>query len=267
MARSLGGLDLQTAIAGHLKNNSFRVQEEEEWDHNNKIDFVVTKFPRYPKLTSVGVQVTARCKDGAKISEFVAKNDPNSGNVTVADKALYLEIEENVDINKGGADLVAQVLYAFQFDEQFADTRVWAATIQAKTDSISYRFFDPRKLNPFAAPANPVIATPGTPIDDLKSSAERLAKALGNGKLELEGKLHTFLTEKGFGFISAQDGSTYFMHISEAKDPVLLGHLDALMKLPGKTSLQYQVLFEDGGKTRPDTEYKTARNARLLLKE
>jgi hypothetical protein len=266
MARS-NGLDLQVAIAGHLKNSGFRIQEEEEWDHNNKIDFVITKFPKYPKLVSVGVQITGRCNDGAKLSEFMAKNDPKSGNVTVAERALYLEIEEGIDINKGGADLVASVLYAYQFDEQFADARVWAARIQSKTDAIRYKFYDPkRSVIAEQAVPGPVFKNSGMPVSDIKDSAERLARALGKGKLELEGKLHTFLTEKGFGFISAQDGSTYYMHVNDVKDDALLGNLDGLMKLPGKTPLQYQVIFEDGGKTRADATYKTARNVRLLLK-
>jgi hypothetical protein len=267
MAHLINGLDLQAAIAGHLKNMNFKIQADEEWDHNNKIDFVINKFPRYPKTTSIGVQVTARCNDEAKRGEFVAKNNPERGNITVADKALYLEIEGNVDINKGGAELVANVLYTFQFDDQFADTRVWGATIQAKTDSISYRFFDPRKHVPVNIPAKPTLTGPVTPLADLKGSAERLAQTLGNGKLALEGKLHTFFTEEGYGFISAQDDSTYFMHVSGVKDTELSGHLDALMKLPGKTSLQYRCLFEDGGKTKADALYKTAKNIRLPLKD
>lgn len=266
MARSLSGLDLQVAISGHLKNCGFRVQEEEEWDHNNKLDFVVTKFPHYPKLMSVGVQITSRCKDAAKRGEFVAKNDSNGGNVTVASKALYLEIEGDVDINKGGADLVATVLYAFQFDAQFTNTKVWGATIQAEKDSIGYRFFDPCKATAEAVSYKPLPVAASVPITDIKGSVARLAKSMSSGNREIEGMLHTFFPEKGFGFISAQDGNNYFMHITDTKDHELVSNLDSLMKLPGKTSLQYQVVFENGGKTRSDTPYKVARNIRLLLK-
>jgi hypothetical protein len=266
MARSLAGLDLQVAISGHLKNCGFRVQEEEEWDHNNKLDFVVTKFPHYPKLMSVGVQITSRCKDLGKLGEFVAKNDSNGGNVTVASKALYLEIEGDVDINKGGADLVATVLYAFQFDAQFNNTKVWGATIRAEKDSIGYRFFDPCKNKAEAASYKPLPVAASVPITDIKGSVARLAKSMSTGNREIEGKLHTFFPEKGFGFISAQDGNNYFMHITDTKDHELVSNLNSLMKLPGKTSLQYQVVFENGGKTRNDTPCKVARNIRLLLK-
>ena len=90
MAQSRSGLDLQASITGYLQKFKFTIQEEEEWDHNNKIDFVITKFPNYPKSLSLGVQVTGRCGDSEKMKEFAVKNDPNGGNITVADKALYL---------------------------------------------------------------------------------------------------------------------------------------------------------------------------------
>lgn len=265
MAKSLAGIDLQIAIAGHLKNSSFRLQEEEEWDHNNKIDFVVTKFPRYPKSVSLGVQVTGWCGNASKLNEFVAKNDRTSGNVTVADKAIYLEIGENVDINKGGADLVAQILYAFQFDEQFEETKVWAATIRARTDSIAYRFFDPRRAFEVEDRMIPITAVKNDPVSDIKGSVALLEKRL-NGDRDLEGVINSFYTEGGFGFISGQDGSTYHLHISNIKDPRLSNDLNGLMRLPGKTRLQYYVVFEDGGKTRPDATYRTARNVKLMLK-
>jgi len=257
MPRSLGGLDLQTTIAGHLQKMKFRIQEEDEWDHNNKIDFVVTKFPNYPKSVSLGIQITARCNDKQKLAEFVTKNEPSGGCITVADKALYLEIESNVDINRGGADLVASVLYSYQFDEQYADTKVFAAQILAKTDSLAYRFYDPHKN---------LATQTNTPIADLQSARNQLSKALGNGKIDLEGKFHSYFPEKGYGFILAQDGSTYFLHLAEVSDPALTRYLDSMKKLPGKAPLNYQVLFEDGGKTRNDTAYRTARNVRMLMK-
>ena len=93
-----------------------------------------------------------------------------------------------------------------------------------------------------------------------------MTKAFSVAPRELEGKLNSYYPEQGYGFIEAQDGSTYFMHASEVlrNDP-LAEKLDALMKLPGKTSLRYLVIFEDGGKTRQETPYRTAKNVRLLI--
>ena len=266
MARSINGLDLQAAISGHLKDKRFKILEDEEWDHSNKIDFLIVKFPSDPKGVLVGVQVTARCNDGAKLAEFVARNDPNGGNRTVANKALYLEIEESVDINKGGADLVANILYAFQFDEQFADTKVWAATIQANKGSISYRFFDPRKNNSGEKGANSSPVVPGAKIVDLKISADRLARALGSGKVDLRGVLTSYRTEKGDGWIDPQVGRLFHMHINDVTDKRFSADLDALPKVSGTTPLSFQVLFEDGGKTRADASYNSAKNIRLLSK-
>jgi hypothetical protein len=192
------------------------------------------------------------------MKEFAAKNDPNGGNITVADKALYLEIEENVNINRGGAELVAHVLYAFQFDERFAETKVSAVTIRALPDAICYRFFDPSKKLP---------ATIRRPISlNLQDSVDQMTKTFSTQPRELEGKLTSYFTDQGYGFIEAQDGSTYFLHVSEVlrNDP-LAEKLEALMRLPGKTSLRYHVIFEDGGKTRQEMPYKTAKNVRLLI--
>lgn len=265
MAKSLAGLDLELAITAHLKDIGFRIQKEEEWDHNNKIDFVVTKFPGYPKSVSLGVQVTAWCGNGSKLGEFVAKNAPGSGNMVVH-KAIYLEIGEFVDMNKGGAGLVAQILGAFQFDEQFVNAKVWGATILAKPDSIAYRFFDPRKTVPTELPPNPIIAGKTVPVSDLKGSADLLQQKLGDGKRELEGTLHSYYAERRCGFIDAQDGNTYYLNVSNVQDAALVGDLNAMMKSPGRTPLQYHVLFENGGKKRDDKMYPEARNVRLMLR-
>lgn len=268
MNRPNNGRDLQVAISGHLKNIGFKIQEEEEWDHNNKIDFVIFKFPRYPKVTTIGVQVTSRCNDQGKKAEFLAKNSPENGNITVADKALYLEVDGNVDIGRGGADLVANILYAFQFDEKYAGSKVLGAKVDSKPDSITYRFFDPRDLGSALStePAKPPVVLTATPAPlDLKKSAQQLNTAFRTGKIEIEGKWHTFFTEKGYGFITGIDGGEYFAHINSVEDAVLRSNLDALMKLPGKTSVNYQVLFEDAGKTKNDVSYRTAKNIRLLL--
>jgi hypothetical protein len=266
MAKSLSGLDLQVAIAGHLKSNGFKLQEEEEWDHVNKIDFVITKFPHYPKSISLGVQITGWCGNTEKIREFVSKNVSGKGNLRVAPKSIYLEIEDDVDINRGGADLAAHVLYAFQFDERFAETEIGGATIQAKKDAIAFRFFDP--INYIGAESLPaaINAVVPTPVPNLKASVDLLKKKLVTGTWELEGTLSSFYSERRFGFIRAQDGKTYHLHISNIADSTLSLDLSTLPKSLGATRVGYHVLFEDGGKTHPDANYNTAKNVRLLAK-
>lgn len=258
MPRPLSGLDLQASIVGYLQKFKFTIQEEEEWDHNNKIDFVITKFPNYPKSLSLGVQVTGRCGDRMKMNEFVARNDPTGEGITVADKALYLEVEENVVLNRGGAELIANVLYAFQFDEKFAKTKVQAATIQALPDAICYRFFDPRPTQP--------VTTAKTVVARTQDAGGVILQTLSTQPRELEGKLNSYFPDQGYGFIEAQDGSSYYLHVSEVlrNDP-LAEKLEALMRLPGKTSLRYHVIFEDGGKTRQGALYRVAKNVRLLV--
>lgn len=243
MARSIG-LDTEAAVIGYLQKFRFRIQEEQEWDFNNKIDFLVTKFPNYLKSVSLGVQLTTLLSNWPKITEFVAKNDPDNGQITVADRALYLEIDPGVNLSQGGAELVSAVVYAFQFDSRFAETKIAGATIKTMPDALGYQFFDPRK--PVAVPSRE-IASPG-----LKTAS---------GK-ELEGMLTMFFPEKGYGFIEAQDGSTYFMHLNQVTDPDFYAALDAMMKLPGKMKVNKNVFFEDGGKPRLEANYRTAVNVR-----
>jgi hypothetical protein len=93
-----------------------------------------------------------------------------------------------------------------------------------------------------------------------------LTKTIRTQPRELEGKLNSYFPDQGYGFIEAQDGSTYYLHVSEVlrNDP-LAEKLGALMRLPGKASLRYLVIFEDGGKTRQEAPYKSAKNVRLLI--
>ncbi len=83
--------------------------------------------------------------------------------------------------------------------------------------------------------------------------------------MEMEGTIHSYFTEGRYGFISAQDGGTYYMHFNDLRDQHLRDSLDALMRLPGKTSVDFPVLFVDGGKTKSDAAYKAAKNVRLLV--
>jgi hypothetical protein len=82
----------------------------------------------------------------------------------------------------------------------------------------------------------------------------------------LEGRLITYYPERGFGYISAQDGRTFYLRINNVKDAALSGDLNALMKFPGPATPRYHVLFEDGGKTRAAAAYPSAKNIRLMLK-
>jgi hypothetical protein len=266
------GKSFENAVTGHLKDKGFKVSKDDNWDRTCKIDFVVDRFPNYLKKVAIGVQLTLRGDESRKLSEFIAKNDPtNIGNITVADKALYLEYEEAVDFYQGGAELVANILYAFQFDEQFSSTKVWGVKVQANTNSIGYKFFDPRMIIVQNSVASQKSPSQSPPVSNIKDVATAVQSAMvnkphteGKKESELEGTLHTYDTDKGFGYIDAQDGFTYFMHLNDVTDYTLSSQLRAYMNR-GKVQIQDHVLFTDGGKTRPNATYKQAKNIRLLL--
>lgn len=267
MSAATSGIDLQVAISGYLKNMDFRLMSEEEWDHAHKLDFLISRFPKYPKVVSIGCQITSRLNDGGKRAEFVARNTPGDGRVTVADKAIYLEWDERVQLNKGGAELVAQILSAFHFDESFADKKVWAARIYARDDAYGYIFYDPLqppKTSEFIPLVTNVPKRPAMP--NLNGAAINLKRALGGQVAELEGKLHSiFVANTGYGFISAQDGQTYHFKLTDISDQGLLDSIRVFEGTAGKIAVNFQVIFEDHGKTRADVVYRSAKNIRLLF--
>lgn len=268
MGVSTNGIDLQVAICGYLKDMGFRVMTEEEWDHAYKLDFLISRFPKYPKTVSVGVQITSRLNDEGKRAEFVVKNTPGDGRITVADRALYLEWDERVQLNKGGAELVSHALSAFHFDSRFADTKVWAVRIFARDDAFGYIFYDPLQP-PKTAEFSPLITNvPKRPaVANLNGAASNLKRVLGGKVGELEGRLHSLFlgSASSYGFISAQDGQTYHFKVSDITDSELRESISVFQGSAGKTSVNFEVIFDDHGKTRTDVLYRSAKNVRLLF--
>ena len=276
------GLSHQIALSGFLKHMGFRLLEDDDLDFSAKLDFVVAKVPQFPKMISLGVQLTTRLNDISKRSEFYAHNNPEgNGGISVVDRALYVEYDTCVDMAKGGANLVASAIYAFLFDEALSDKKVWALSIRSSKDSICYSFFDPCALEaqatgtngavvagPVAVPQIPAhVPTPiRKPVVNLADSAGLMAKAMRGEAIEIEGRLHTFMTNNGYGFLSGQDGQSYYVHRNDCAFE-LRTELDKLHRVSGKTTISYQVLFLNGGHTREGSPCPTAKNVRLLLKD
>ncbi|HZC22398.1 MAG TPA: hypothetical protein VE866_03600, partial [Candidatus Binatia bacterium] len=230
------GLSHQIALSGFLKHMGYRLMEDDDLDHDAKCDFVVAKLPSFPKMVSLGVQLTTRPNDIAKRTEFFARNSPSeNGGISVVDRALYIEYDTRVDMAKGGANLVSSAIYAFLFDEQYADKRVWGVAIRSSKDSICYSFFDPCVVEERATGTNGIavagpVAVPHipastptpirTPVRNLSGSVGQLQKSLRGETLEIEGRMHTFMTNNGYGFIAGQDGSTYYVHRNDCSHEI-----------------------------------------------
>src|SRR5579862_3833654 len=129
------GFDFEDRICTKLESIGCRLQRDQRLDHKYKLDFKVIAFPDNPGTYSLGVQVTTKRDDYDKQQEFEALQRASS----VANKALYLELAENLDLEDGGALAVLTVIASFQFDRKFRDVKVQGAVIHP---DYSYDFFD-----------------------------------------------------------------------------------------------------------------------------
>src|SRR5690242_21009152 len=114
------GFDVEDRICTKLEHIGCRLQRDQKLDHKYKLDFKVISFPDNPGTYSLGVQVTGKRDDFEKQIEFESLQRVSN----VAQKALYLELSDNLDLEDGGALAVLTVIASFQFDRRFKDTKV-----------------------------------------------------------------------------------------------------------------------------------------------
>ena len=275
MLNSASGLDLQAVIAGHLRSMGFQIMETAELDHEAKLDWVITKLPAWPRIIALGVQITARRGDLGKQGEFLARNRATNGNLPPVDRALYIEYDDRVHVGRGGAALVANAITSYLFDVQYSAQTIYGVTIQSQNDSvIGYTFFDLKEFLALASGTDGAAVTVmpiRRPVSFAYSSSTgpkviaESAPAADPFPMprELEGRLHSFLTKKRFGFVSAVDGCTYWAPCNEMSAE-LLAEIDKLPVSEDKNVLAYQVIFEPVASTREDAKYAVAKNMRIL---
>jgi len=262
------GFDFEDRICTKLEGIGCRLQRDQKLDHKYKLDFKVISFPDNPGTYSLGVQVTTRRDDFEKQHDFDALHQVSS----VAQKALYLELSETLDLEDGGALAVLTVISSFQFDRRFIDKKVQGAVI---FPDYSFEFFSlaerTRTLRENARQQlldqqqRPVPASP-LQIDQLRAkyvNGTAPAAIVLNGQGDVSAILTAYKRSEGYGFASSENGESYFVHINAVTDDRLRDELSRVPYSEIPYPVEIPLWFGDGGQTRPGAKYKAARNVRL----
>jgi hypothetical protein len=276
------GFDFEDRICTKLESIGCRLQRDQRLDHKYKLDFKVISFPDNPGTYSLGVQLTTKRDDYEKQQEFDTLHQTSS----VAQKALYLELSETLDLEDGGALAVLTVIASFQFDRRYRDSKVQGVIIYP---DYSYEFFDvaPRartlrenarqqflehqrsalEQQRSADQQRPVPASP-LQIDQLRirlQHAEPASAAPAAGVMagEVNAVLTTWKRSDGYGFATATTGESYFVHVNAITDDRLRDELNQVPYTEIAYPVEMALCFVDAGYTRPGAKYRAAKQVRL----
>jgi hypothetical protein len=264
------GFDFEDRICTKLDSIGCKLQRDQRLDHKYKLDFKVIAFPDNPGTYSLGVQLTTKRDDYEKQQEFEA----SQRNTNVAQKALYLELNSNLDLEDGGALAVLNVIAGFQFDRRFSDVKVEGAVIHP---DYTYEYFDlTQRSNQIRENARLNMAEQNRPMPASPLQMEQLAARFGNGAApapvpapppvpaanEVSAMLTAYKRAEGFGFATANGGEVYFVHVNAVVDDRLREQLQYIPYSETPYSVEIPVAFVDGGLSKPGAKYKAARNIR-----
>ena len=272
------GFDFEDRICTKLESIGCKLQRDQRLDHKYKLDFKVIAFPDNPGTYSLGVQVTTKRDDYEKQQEFEA----SQRNSNVAQKALYLELNSNLDLEDGGALAVLNVIAGYQFDRRFSDVKIEGAVIYP---DYTYEYFDlgqriiTIRENNRQAMAEMNRPTPASPLQ-----MDQLAARYGTGAApmplqplaasavaapplpsvnEIQALLTAYKRAEGFGFATTGSGEVYFVHVNAVIDDRLREQLQYVPYSEAPYSIEIPVSFIDGGLSKPGAKYRAAKNIRL----
>ena len=278
------GLGFEDRLIGYLQRQQFDVSHDPTLDHEYKIDFVIRKFPGNPKFHSLGVQVTTRPGEIQKMQEFAAVH---ASEYRVVDKVIYLEVDPRLDFEKGVGHLIAVGLSEFQFNTAHQGDKM--AGVKINPD-MTYSVFDislmlsnlakaeleSRSVTPaLAATAEvktqppPLAAEKPKPSIDFSLAASALQKGMrgdtsgGPNLPKIQGFINAYYRTRDHGFITGQNGESYFFGLAGVADGALRDRLLALPDVDWGASVEGTIEFQDVGKTRPNARYPEAKAVRL----
>ena len=129
------GLNAEDRLRTLLERYGCTLIEGPRFDHEHKLDFVVSGFPQIPWLFHLGVQVTTRIDDRTKQATFlkIVRENP------VTRHNIYLEMEPGVNLEKGGAFVVLTALVEFLHNRLHADAGVIGLRVSS---DLKYHFYD-----------------------------------------------------------------------------------------------------------------------------
>jgi hypothetical protein len=275
MAMLKMGLGFEDRLIGYLQRQQFDISHDPTLDHEYKIDFVIRKFPGNPKFHSLGVQVTTRAGDTAKMREFASIH---STDYRVVDKVVYLEVDPNLDFEKGVGHLIATGLSEFQFNTAHQADKM--AGIKINGD-MTFSIFDISTMLSGLAKAeiamrstpsetlapNPQEQAPVKPILDLRSATTGLREAMtGQSKPQppkVTGFINAYYRNRDHGFITDQTGESFYFELKDVSDGQLRDRLLALPQIDWGAAVEGTVDFQNAGKTRPNARYPQAKGIRF----
>lgn len=224
MAKYKKGIDAEERLITKLGNYGYKIDTDEQLDHEYKLDFVIHRFPECPRRYNIGIQLTTRRDDLAALREFTNIHLPHP---PVTDKVIYLELEE-VDIENGGGQVVSAALIGCIFDQKYTDHKAIGVHIYT---GLKYEIYDLQdKMAQFRT----------IPSMDRGSDLQR-EQVVKMVNRELEGYVNTYDPTKGYGFVLWEDNIEFFFHINSSEDPRLE---DKLLSCVGESADTGQLKVE-----------------------
>ncbi len=261
------GFDFEDRICTKLETIGCRLQRDQRLDHKYKLDFKVISFPDNPGTYSLGVQVTTKRDDYEKQNEFESLHRTSN----VAQKALYVELFDTLDLEDGGALAVLTVISGFQFDRRFRDAKVQGAIIYP---DYSYEYFDvtercralrERAKAELADQPRPAPATP-VQIDHLRArlqNADTGSRVEMRSAAEVNAVMTAYKRSEGYGFATSAAGENYFVHVNAVTDDRLRDELNQVPYSEIPYPVEIPLAFVDAGYTKPGAKYKAAKSVRM----
>jgi len=280
------GLDAEDRIVSKLRSFGCDIKTDPQLDHQQKLDFVILKFPEVPTFFSIGVQVTSNCDNVEKMELFL-KVQSNS---KVTQKAAFLELADNVDLESGGAMTAFVALAASQLDRSLSENRIIGIRIHPDCTfqffNLSERLRQLKQTRSTVAEGQTAVSavSHGTlarhPISHQPSSGlgsvlgAKLQEALkspseqdspSNPDSIRQGVLTTVYPRKGYGFIRGTNGvdSTHYLFFRNIKDEKLLEIWNSY-RMRERADVDLPVSFLDAGQTRKDAKYPEAVEVTLI---
>jgi cold shock CspA family protein len=215
------------------------LDRQEKYDHQYKLDFIITKFHGIDKLFPLGVQITTNSDDMAKQQRFLMERRKR----TLVDRSLYVQINPKVDLETFGVSLIYHAMIAFAFEKTHQDKFILGVKINP---DVTFEFFELGTGESGARPRGPIS-------DEV-----------------LEGRIVKYYPKNGYGFISTEDRGDFFFHISDVLDRDLRETFLPNVEIEyeaNQIKTPVAVTFNDGGLTRADATSPTARNIRRQIRE
>lgn len=236
------GPDAEDRLRTLLEARGCRIEADQTLDHEYKLDFVIHRFQGITRFSpAIGVQFTSRAGDLTKQEQFLRVLQATE----VVPRGVYIELaSDNVNLERGGAEIIYGALLAFSFGLQHREEKYVGLRIHP---DYNFEFFDIECCT-----------------DELRRDEEAGIAGLAPG-IEVTGQVVKYFPDKGYGFIKPDPGQAFlkdFFLLYKRCDARLLERITEHSKAPYFEPIR--VIFRDGGITKEDVSARTALDIRLM---